>query len=125
MFWPNTWIIKARGNRISFFDLAVLITQGFGKRAVENRVTTTVNCRAMMPGFDAFAARFSAPEPNIIIYKFVKRADGIGPAADAGNNYFWQTTCMVFNLLFDFLSDNALKIADHRGVGMRAGRGAE
>jgi len=76
--------------------------------------------------FTTAAARFDADHLYVgIAEEIVKEADGIRTAANAGEKMRGQAFFGGEDLLAGFAADHGLKIADHRGIGMRAENGAE
>ena len=74
----------------------------------------------------ATAAGFDADHLHRgILEKFVEEADSVGAAADAGVKMRGQALFRSEDLFAGFPADDGLKIADHRGVRMRAKDGAE
>ena len=74
----------------------------------------------------AAAAGFNADHfYGRIAQKLVEEADGVRTAADAGEKMRRQTFFSGEDLIAGFAADHGLKIADHRGIRMRAENGAE
>ena len=55
----------------------------------------------------------------------MEHADGIGAAADAGDHQIGQPAFALQHLGAGLVADHGLKIAHHRGIGMRARRRAD
>ena len=55
----------------------------------------------------------------------MEQADGIGPAADTGHHRVRQAAFALENLLTGFDADNALEVAYHFRIGVRASGGAD
>ena len=55
----------------------------------------------------------------------VEQADRVGAAADTGEETVGEPAFEALHLLAGFIADDALEIADHRRIGMRAGGGAD
>jgi len=69
----------------------------------------------------AAAAGFDADEAHISVGdEFVEHADGVGAAADAGDNRRGQTVFLLENLRARFAADHAVEVAHHDRVRMRA-----
>src|SRR5712692_7080939 len=74
---------------------------------------------AAATGFDADHLYISVAE------KLIKETDGIRTAANAGEKMRGDAFFGGEDLLAGFAADHGLKIAHHRGIGMRAENGAE
>ncbi len=82
--------------------------------------------RAVLTGFDTQAGRFHADKPNVgVIDKIGEHADGVGAAADAGDDRIRQAAFALQHLRFGFFADHALEFTHDSRVRMRAGGGAE
>ena len=55
----------------------------------------------------------------------VEGSDGVGAAADTGDDRVGQAPLLLKNLLLDFSGDDGLEIADDGGEGMGAHDGAQ
>ncbi len=113
-------------------DLAVAILQDVGVSALQHagaRARITLRggeARGVFAEFGAAAASFDANHFHFrVAQKSVEEADGVGSAADAGEEMRGQALFHGENLLASFASDDGLKIADHGRVRMRAEHGAE
>src|SRR5258706_5825812 len=74
----------------------------------------------------AAAAGFDADHfYRFIFHKFVKQADGVRTAANAGEEMRGQTLFRGEDLRAGFAADAGVKIADHGRIRMRAENGAE
>lgn len=70
--------------------------------------------------------RLTADEPDGgIVDEVVERADGIGAAADTGNDGIRQLPFLFQQLLFDLFGDHRLKIPHHGREGMRPHYGTD
>ena len=68
-----------------------------------------------------FAARLHAEHVDgSILEKGIKKADGVGAAADTGHEQIRQALFLFQNLPARLVADDALKIAHHERIGMRA-----
>ena len=80
----------------------------------------------MFAGANSFAAGLDADHSYLSIFeKGMKQTDGVAPATDAGDKQIGETFLALENLPACFDTDDALKIADHHRVGMRAERRAQ
>ena len=60
-----------------------------------------------------------------IVEKGMEQADGVGAAADAGEQRIRQPALGLLHLRPDLLADDALEVPHHGGIGMRTGRRAD
>ena len=132
VFGADGGIVEAGGNGMSRGDLAVFVLQNVGVSALENagaRSRKTLmggEASGVFAEFNAAATRFDADHLYVgIAEEIVKEADGIRAAADAGEKMRGQALFGGEDLFAGFAADDHLKIADHRGIGMRAENGAE
>jgi len=125
-------IVEAGRNGMRRGDLAVFVLQDVGVSALEN--TGARSRKTLLRGeasgvftkFSAAATGFDADHFHAGVAKeIVKEADGIRTAADAGEKMRRQALFGGKDLLAGLAADDHLKIADHRGIGMRAKDGAE
>ena len=72
------------------------------------------------------AAGFDADEFDVLVGDvLVEGTDGVRPAADAGDDRVGQTAFVLEDLTFRFARDDAVEVADHRRIRVRAECGAE
>jgi hypothetical protein len=82
--------------------------------------------RRVLADFVAPPAGFDADQFDCPIgHKRVEHADGVAPAAHAGENGIGQAAFGFQNLAARLLADARMEIAHHHGIRMRAQRGAE
>src|SRR6266550_5474880 len=113
-------------------DLAVFILQNVSVSALENtgaragKTLMGAEASRVFAEFTATATGFDADHFHIgIAEKIVKEADGIRTAADAGEKVRGKALFGSEDLFAGLAADDHLKIAHHRGIGMRAENGAE
>ena len=71
--------------------------------------------------FDAVTTGFDTDHLHIfVIEKRMEQPDGVGTATDAGDKQIGKTLFAFHDLGTGFDSDDAMKVAHHHGVGMRA-----
>src|SRR5437588_490217 len=105
-------------------DLAVFVREQKCFRALENTEPAALETRGVFPGADAFAACFDADHPNGgVVQERMEKSDGIAAAADTCDKQIRQPLFALEDLAARFDSDDAMKIAHHHRVGMRAERG--
>src|ERR1017187_9130036 len=95
-------------------DLAVLVLQHIGISALQDPRRTAAKTHCMLAQFSAASAGFDANEADLAVLKeFVKCADGVRAASDAGDDGGGQTTLFGQDLLLHFDTNDALEIAHH------------
>src|SRR4051794_27160037 len=107
-------------------NLTVFVRQDESLRALENAEPSALKTRCMFSGEDSFAARFDSDHTNgFVVEKWMEKSDRVTPASDAGNEDIRQSSLAFQDLAARFVSDYALKIANHHRIRMRAQRGTE
>ena len=129
---PDGGIVESGGNGMRGGDLAVFVLEDVGVRALEDsgaragEPLRSAESRGMFAKSVTAAPGFDANHFYVGVFQeLVEKADGIRTAADAGEKMRGQTLFRGENLFAGFAADDGLKIADHRGIGMRAENGAE
>ncbi len=119
-------VVEAGGNRMRVGDLAVFVLQEEGAVAVQHARGAAGHAGGVLAGVDAVAGRFDADDLHaLVIEERVEQADGVGAAADAGDQRVGQAAFLLHDLLAHFVADHRLEVADHGRVGVRAGGGAD
>src|SRR6185436_14891054 len=81
---------------------------------------------AVAPGGDTVASRLHAHDPHAaVLDEGPEEPDGVGSAAHAGHENVGELARELPNLRSHLVADDAVEIADHHGIGMRAQGGAE
>ena len=76
----------------------------------------------MAAGFDAGTGGLDPVDGDFgIIQERMEQADGVGAAADAGDQRVGQATVVAQHLLARLAANDCLEFAHHQRVGMRAG----
>ena len=85
VFGAYARVVQTGGNRRGFQHLAVVVVQEHGIAAVQDAGPACGQRGCVLSGVEALAARFHPINANFLVAeKGVEQADGIGPAADAG-----------------------------------------
>src|SRR5438552_3118689 len=121
MFGADGGVIEAGGDRMGQFDLAFFVGQQKSFGALENAKSPTLKSSSMFSAPNSLAAGFDADHAYIsILQKRVEQSDRVAAAANAGDKQIGQLLRAFEDLTARFNTDNALKIAHHHRVGMRA-----
>src|SRR3954452_17343024 len=111
---------------MSQFDLAVGIREDKRLRALKNTESSALETGGMFAGPDAFAARFYPDHSDgFVVQKRIEHSNRVAAAADTSDQDVGQASFALHDLAARFNADNALKIADHHWIGMRAKGGTE
>src|SRR5579883_28822 len=126
VFGADQGVVEARGYGVGEGDLAFGVLQQITVSAVEDAGCTAGETRGVRAQLGAATARFDSDQlDGGVVYEGVKHSDGVASAADAGEDRIRQTALALEDLPARFIADDAVKIANHHGVGVRAERGAE
>src|SRR6266852_6492764 len=107
------------------FDLAIFVCEQKSFRPLQHTEPSALETRRVFPAANAFTAGFDADHSYLSIFeKGVKQANGVAPAADAGDKQIGETFLALKDLAARFDADDALEIAHHHRVRMRAERRA-
>src|SRR6267143_4560900 len=108
------------------FDLPFLVREKKSFGALQHAEAPGLETRGMLTATNSFAASFNADHPHIsILEKGMEQADGVAAAADARDEQVRQALFAFENLAARFNADDALKIAYHHRVRVRAQHGAQ
>src|SRR5690606_35620903 len=92
-------VVEAGGNRVGVDDLPVVVLQQEGAVAVQHAGGTAVHAAGVLAGVDAVAGGFHADDLHGgVIQERVEQADGVGAAADAGDQAVGQTAFLLLQL---------------------------
>src|SRR5580692_1965434 len=106
--------------------LTVRVLQKIAVGAVQDAGRSAGESCGMRAKLSAAAAGFYSDQTNArVAKKRMEDSDGVTAAADAGENRIRQPVLALQNLAAGFISDDAVKIADHHRIGMRAQSGTE
>src|SRR5436309_13200085 len=87
MLRPNGRIIQASGNGVRIGNLAMSILQDIRICSLQNARRATAKARSMIPKLVAASSGLNANQfYPLITDEFVKDANSVGSAADAGNH---------------------------------------
>src|ERR1700735_1584170 len=104
-------VIKSGRDGVGERDLPCLILQHVGVGALQNARGSTVEARCVAAQLGTPAARLDTDQADTrLIDKVVKRAHRVGPSPYACKHSIRQTGFLFQDLLFDLLSDHAMKI---------------
>ena len=110
---------------MALLDLPVGIHQKISAIAVQH-ARPAAGERRRMRLVEPIARRFDAIDFDLpVIEEGMKQADGVRAAADAGEERIRQPPFRRLHLRARLLADDALEIAHHRRIGMRARRRAD
>ena len=121
MLGPDARVVKAGGNGVHRCDLPVLILTEVAFHAMEDAEPP---CGDRCGGFGRIGPATCGFAPDKlhrrVFDEVIERADGVAPAADAGEHGVGQAAFLLLQLVFDLAADDRLEIAHHGGEGMRA-----
>ena len=127
MFRPDTGIIQSGRNRMRLDDLAVLVLHQIDLIAVQYAdLRVRGERRGMLTAGNAVSARFHADDLHVGYFDVrMKKTDRIRASAHTGDYRIRLTTYHLWHLHAGFVADDALKIAHHHRIRMRACRRTE
>src|SRR5438874_9110372 len=99
MFRSNCGVIESSRDRMGQFDLAFVVGEQESFRSLEHAEAPALETGCMFAAANAFAAGFDADHSNIsILQEWMKQADRVAAAADAGNEQIRQVLLAFENL---------------------------
>src|SRR6516164_6136407 len=102
------------------FNLAFLVCQQKSFCSLEHAKSSALETRGVLAGMNSVAPGFDPGHSNVrIVQEWMEQSDSVTSAADTGYQQIGQTFLALENLLARFDADDALKVTDHHGVGMR------
>src|SRR5690606_4344105 len=126
MLRTDTRIIEACRYRMGLDDLTGIILHQISAVAVQNTWLPGIQRRRVAPGLDTVAAGLDAVHLHAVVgEKRIKKADGIRPAADAGDQRIGQLAGLLPALQARLTADHRLEIANDFRIGTPAGRSEE
>ena len=91
MFRPDAGIVETGGNRVAFLDLPVAVLQQVGAVAVQHAGPPGGQRGAMLVRVETLAAGLDADDFHILVVEErMEQADGVGAAADGGDQQVGQ-----------------------------------
>src|SRR5450759_1474568 len=100
-------------------NLAVRILQQIAERSVKNTFAAARERRGMFPCRKASSRRLHPDHfHRLILVKRMKQSDGIGSAADTGEQDLRQSAFQIQDLAARFFAYHRLEIADDHRKGM-------
>ena len=112
-------IIQPSRDAVRELDLAELILQHVGARALQNPERAALKTRRMPACLNAFAAGFHTNHLHwLILEKRIKQSHRIRAAADTGDQHVRQPLLFFQDLPPRFIPDHALEIPHHQRIGM-------
>lgn len=119
-------VVEARGDRVGFEGLAVVVLQQVGPHAVDDAEGAADQRRGVPAAGDAVAARLEPVQPDGRVGdEGVEGADRVGAAADAGDDGVREGPGQLDALPPRLDPDDPLEVADHRRERVRAHDGAD
>ncbi|MFM1944508.1 MAG: hypothetical protein RI897_3490 [Verrucomicrobiota bacterium] len=126
VFGADGGVVESGGDGVGELDLAVIVLEEVGAGALEDAEGAALEAGGVLFGEDAFTAGFDADHGDgCILEEGVEEADGIGAAADAGDEEVGEAVFFFEDLGAGFVTDDALEVTDHNGVGVGAVGGTE
>ena len=112
---------------MAFEDLAVVVLQQIGAVAVEHARAAAVHRGGVaVRHVEAVAGGLDAVDLDVgVVEEGMEEADGVGAAADAGDDGVGQAAFLLHDLLARLGADHRLEVAHHLRIGVRAGGGAD
>src|SRR5277367_4318479 len=101
--------------------LAVVILQQVRKCALQNARRSATKARCMFAEFYSAASGLNSDQADARIGdELVEGSDGVGAAADTGDDRGWQPAFLLLNLLAGLFADHTMKVAHHGRIRMRS-----
>src|ERR1017187_335702 len=117
----NGRIIEPRRNRVGRGNLSGYVLQNKGVSSLQHsRMSPVESCRVLAQRVAA-ASSFYADQFDFAVFdEFVESSDGVGTPANTGDYRGRKLAFCLEYLLAGFLADDAVEVAHHGGIGMRA-----
>ena len=107
-------------------NLAVAVLQVIAAVAVQHAGQSPIERGRVLAAFDAEPGGFDADHLHAgLVEEGVEQADGVGAAADAGDQRVGQPSLGLLHLRAHLFADHVLEVAHHDRVGVRPGRRAD
>src|ERR1700730_3299146 len=121
MFGTDRGVIEPSRHRVSQFDLTFLIGEEKCFRSLQHTESAALKTRGVFTAANSFAAAFDADHSHILILKeWVKETDCVAAAAHAGDQQIRQSFFALENLAARLNANDALEVAHHHRVRVRA-----
>ncbi len=126
VFGADGGVVEAGGDAVGELDLAELVLEDEAAGALEDADGAALEAGGVLFGEDPLAAGFDADHADGgVLEEGVEEADGVGAAADAGDEEVWEALFAFEDLAAGLVADHPLEVTDHDGVGVGAIGGAE
>src|SRR2546425_779898 len=126
MLGTHARIVEAGRHRMGFADLAVLVLQHEVSGAVQPAARPADDRSRVTATRDALASGLDADQTyGLVAEKRAEDPDGVRAATHARHDRVRQAPERRDALIARLGADDRLKVADHRGIGMRPDRGAK
>ena len=126
MLRPYARVIQPSRHRVRVHDLPVGILHQIGAVAVEHTGSTRCQRRRVLIGGDTVATGFYPVHGDVLILKkWMKQADRVGTAADAGHQRVRQTAGKLQGLRPRLAPDDTLEITHQHRIRVRPGHCAD
>ena len=126
MLGADGGVVEPGGNGMGEFDLAVVVGEQPGFRALEDAEFPALETRGVALRDDPVTAGLDPDHADVFIpEERVKQADRVRSAADTSDEHVRQAAFALQDLLPGLDADHAVEIADDHGKRMRAERGAD
>ena len=126
MLRADAGIVEAGRDRMRLGDLPVVVLKQVGAVAVQDARPAAGERGRMQAGREAVAGRLDAVDLDVaVVEEGVEQADGVGAAADGGDQRIRQAALRRQHLLARLAADDALEVAHHGRIGMRPGHRAD
>ena len=122
MLGPDARIVEAGRDRVRLQDLAVLVLEDRGQRAVQHALAAGAERGAVAAAVEALARRLDADQLDLLVAEERHEgADRVAAAADAGDHAVGQAArSLLEHLSARLVADHALEVAHQRRVRRRA-----
>mmetsp|Transcript_59253 Transcript_59253/g.139760 ORF Transcript_59253/g.139760 Transcript_59253/m.139760 type:complete len:374 (+) Transcript_59253:221-1342(+) len=126
MLGADAGVVQAGRDRVRFGDLAVGVLQQIGAVAMQHARRAGTQRGGVLAARDALPRGFDADQAHLIMGDVrVEDADGVAAAAHAGEHGVGLAARHLGHLHQALVADDALEVAHHHRVGVRAGHGAD
>src|SRR5271165_5783515 len=128
VFRPNRRIIQSRRNRMGGRDLSRYVLQNKGVSSLQHPGPASLSAepRGMFSQRVSPSSSFHANELHVAIAdELIERTDSVGTPANTSDYGGRQLPFRFENLLARLFADDAVEVAHHGGIGMRAQHAAQ
>src|SRR6478736_7875929 len=114
MLRPDRGVVETSRHRMRRLDVAVVVLQHEGARALEHTRCAAGEPRRMAPGLDGLATGLDANQPHILVIdERIEDADGVATATDTGNHSVRKPAGLVEDLLARLAANDRLEFPHH------------